>query len=417
MTHTMQLEFKDEFAPKYKGKLFKVTPAKLAYKIDVPVEPMTREGKALQKLVEKLWRKEMDHFRTQKEKEYTEAIKATERNIYKTLAKRAKHEKDVKKLEHWLDEEAKGANVMIKNAIKTLESLVGKKAREVYEKAAKAIDKEYKTKLTKMKVKAGLKIFTHVTLILVAGALGIAASVAGIVLTATTGGLGAASFLAIVPGVVAIGARILKSSAAIYKTVDRDWPKCSRCIQQLEKATKVLLKSVTYKRQAREDKDLAGKISLKQRFNLWKMDLKGDVESVKTALDACKAHSVGLSKQIELLAQQVTKLQEPIDKLLAAPNDKAKSKFKSKAQKLVTKQVQAIKKITKARRYLDLLVPTMLEGRKLVESTDLMEPGKVKKFLLKIQAFVKNDAVKVAVAEGQAVITDGAAFVKALSKF
>ncbi len=414
----MQLTFNDTFKPKYTGKIFSITPANLSYVIDIPVEPITDEGKAIKKLTESLWNKEMTKFRAAKEKEYAEIIAITEKNIYKTLAKKAQTEKDPKKLDAWLKEEVKGANVMIANAVKTLESLVSQKATEVYEKAAEAVDKKYKSHLRQKKIKAGLKIAGHVVLILVAGALAIAASVAGVVITAATMGVGAEVFIAVVPVVLGAVVTIAKSAKAIHGTVQKEWPTCEKALTQLTKATESLIKSVEYQQKKREKKDLTGKLGPKERVKLLLNDVKGDVKTVEKSLENCRAYSVTMSQKIELLAQEITKFQEPIDDLLDAskkdPGSKEGKKAAAEANKLVKQQVKALLKITKARTYLGQLAPALAEGEKLVASTDVENVSKLKGFLGKIQKLANNQSVQDAISEGGDVLSGVVNLVKVL---
>jgi len=413
----MHLTFDDTFAPPYRGKLFKIKPGKLTYLIDIDASEITQEGKALKSLTERMWKKEMEHFRTAKEKEYAKVITITERNIYKTLAKKAQKTRDPKKLEKWLAEEAKGANVMIANAIKTLESLANIRAKKVYAQAAEAVDKKFKTHLRNQKVKVGVKIAGHVTLILVAGALAIAAGVAGVVITAATSGVGALSFAVIAPAVAGAVLTIAKSGKSIFSTVQRDWPKCEKAMQQLEKATKALLKSVEYRQKKREKKDLMGRLGPRERLKLLLNDVKGDVKAVRTALTNCAAYAVTVDQEIERLAQEITKLQKPIDELKATPDDVNKRKVAPQYKKLLEHQIQMFNKVDKARDYLKKLMPLMIEGQKLVESTDLENPNKLKVFLRKLHRFITDDSVDAALSGGKNVLTNAGSLVMAFKPF
>src|SRR3546814_4619638 len=90
---------------------------------------MTPEGKGMVEKVKKLWTARMKALRSAKEKEYGAAINDTDRNLYKSAAKL----KSMPEAEKWLAEQAKGANVMIQNAIKTFESIFAKEAESIYE--------------------------------------------------------------------------------------------------------------------------------------------------------------------------------------------------------------------------------------------------------------------------------------------
>lgn len=414
----MQLQFKDTFKPKYAGKIFTVTPANLTYEIEIPVDPITDEGKAIKKLTETLWAKEMQKFRATKEKEYAAAIAETERNIYKSLAKRAKTEQDPKKLEAWLNEEVKGANVMIAGAIKTLESLVSSKAEEVYKKAAEAVDKKYNAHLRQKKIKAGLRIAGHVALILVAGALAIAAGAAGVAITALTAGAGSVSFVAVAPVVLGALVTVVKSGKAIHSTVQKEWPTCEKALDQLGKSTEALIKSVEYQNKKRAKQDLTGKLGPKERIKLFLNDIKGDVKAVESSLNNCRAYSVTLSQKIELLANRITEFQKPIDDLHDAakkdPDSKQAKQAAAEAQKLVTQQVKALQKLGKARDFVKQLNPAIVEGEKLVASTDVEDVAKLKGFLGKVQKLANNQSLNEAITETTAVINGVITLVKVL---
>jgi hypothetical protein len=79
----------------------------------------------------------------------------------------------------WLDEEAKGVNVMIRNALTTFKGVAEKKMNEPWDKIAQAIDRKFKTTLRNAKNVAALKITGLAIVIVVAAALTIAASVLG----------------------------------------------------------------------------------------------------------------------------------------------------------------------------------------------------------------------------------------------
>lgn len=218
----MELVFRDTFdIDNYGGKkkLFNVKPAQVAYKLEAPVDPMTPEGKEIQSMMQRAWTKQMAKWKAQKEKEYKQALKYTE----ESLLKKAAREKDkIKDVEKWLREEVKGAQVMISNAMKTLESQVKSVAEDLWNKAADRIDKKFKSEIKKMKIKAAFRIVAHVGIIVAATAVGVVASAAGIATSVVTGGVSLAAVgLAVAGTLAAIG----RSGYKIYKAYDAAWPK------------------------------------------------------------------------------------------------------------------------------------------------------------------------------------------------
>lgn len=406
----MRLTFDETFAPKYNGKMFAVKPGKVAYSIEIDADPMTPEGKDIQRVVKALWKTEMAAFKKDKEKLYSEVIAITEKNICKSFANRWEKEKDEKKLERWLEEEVKGANVMIKNAIRTFESMVKSRAKKMYEKAAAAVDKKYKTNLRGRKFMAGLKILGHVTLILAVGALAVAATAAGVALTVATGGVGALSFVVIAPAVLSILGVTVKSGKSIYSTVQNEWPKLEKATERLEKAAEDLVKAVAYTKRKKLKKDTIGKLNAKEKFKLLFTDVKGNVKSVESALLACGNYCGLLRQNIEKAVKEINNMTAPIDKLIAAAS-KDEPKARKKLAALEKKRAKLLWKMDRARLHLGTLDPIVREGMKLVKSTDIEDEKKLNTFIGKINRFRKNSSVQTFVEEFKAVLTESGSLI------
>lgn len=410
----MKLTFNETFVPKYNGKLFKVKPAQVSYTIELDVDPITPEGKDIQRLVESHWKKEMVTFKKDKEKLYSEAIAITEKNLLKTFKKQAEKIPDPKKLQYWLEEECKGANIMIKNAIKTFEATVKSRAEKMYENAATAVDKKYKSDLRKRKFKAALKIGAHVTLILVVGALAIAATATGVAITVATGGVGVVSFGLIAPAVLGMLGTSYNSSKKIYSTIQKEWPNLDKATEKLEKSTKDLLDAVAYTKRKKLKQDTTGrKLNIKERYKLLMADVKGKVKTVEESLQACNSYCGSLRQNIEKMAKDVNKMQEQIDKMMDAA--KKDPSLKKKVDVASQKQADLLYKIDKARENLGKLDPLVRKGMKLVRSTDLEDENKLKTFLRDIQSFAKDDSVKALVSAGKETITVVGSFISSVT--
>jgi cell division protein FtsB len=400
----MRLTFDEIFAPTYKGKLFQVKPGHVAYSIEFDADPITPEGKDIQRLVKAHWKEEMAAFKKEKEKLYSEAINATEKNINKTFAKKWEKEKDEKKLEHWLEEEVKGANVMIRNAIQTFESTVKSRAKKIFDTAAAKVDKKYKSNLRGRKFKAGLKIIAHVSLILAAGAVAIAATAAGVALTVGTGGIGALSFAVIAPAVLTVLTAAFNSAKGIHTAVKKEWPNLDKATEKLETTIKDLKAAVVYTKKKKLKKDTIGKLTPKDKFKLLFTDVKGKVKTAESTLLTCGNYCGRLRQNIEKMAKDVTSMQTQIDKLIAA--SKKEPKVQKKLTALSKKQARLLYEIEKARLHLEKLDPIVREGLKLVNSTDIEDEKKLSAFLNKINRIRNDGSVKLFMTEAKNVLTE-----------
>jgi hypothetical protein len=238
----MDLAFDNIFdISSYGGKLFKADPIQLGTTWEIPgVKAATPEGKEIEKMVKAMWAKEMDAFKKEKEKEYKDILVHTERALYATAQKKAPElmKGDDRKaaeaaLLTWLDEEAKGANVMIRNALTTFKGVAEKKMNELWDKIAQAVDKKFKTTLRNAKIVAALKITGLAIVIVAAAALTLAASVLGALAAPTGVGLAAGIGLAL-GGIATIAA----ASAKIYGVYSSNWPNHKTAAANLKRASR-----------------------------------------------------------------------------------------------------------------------------------------------------------------------------------
>jgi hypothetical protein len=246
----MDVAFENTFdISSYGGKLFKADPIQLGTTWEIPgVKAATPEGKEIEKMVKAMWTKEMDAFKKAKEKEYKEILAHTERALYATAQKKAPELMkggDQKAAEaallKWLDEEAKGANVMIGNALAAFKGVAEKKMNELWGKIAEAVDKTFKTTLRNAKIVATLKITGLAIVIVVAAALTIAASVLGALTTPT--GIGLAAGVGLALGGIAT---IVAASAKIYGIYSSNWPNHKTAAANLKKTVEALKEAVEY---------------------------------------------------------------------------------------------------------------------------------------------------------------------------
>lgn len=361
----MELVFKDTFdISNYggKSKLFKVKPAQVAYKLEAPVDPMTPEGQEIQTMMQTAWTKQMAKWKAEREKEYKAALKYTEESLLKKAAAQKGKIKDVEK---WLNEEVKGAQVMIANAMKTLESQVKTVAEDLWTKATARVDKKFKSEIKSMKIKAAFRIVTQVGIIVAATAVAIVAAAAGVVVTAATEGVGAVSAVAIIPVVAASLVAIGKAGHNIYKAYDAAWPNHKKAADTLAKELAALQKAVEYSKRKRLKKDTTGKLGPKETIKLLLTDVKGKKSAVEKSLKTAATWSGNLRQECERLAVEITKMQEPIDDLFEKANG-GDAKSKKAAEDLVKKQAQLLAKLNSCRSYIGIYDKMLEDAEKVI---------------------------------------------------
>jgi hypothetical protein len=417
----MDLAFDNTFdISGYGGKLFKVDPIQLGTTWDISgVKAATPEGKEIDKMVKAMWAKEMEVFKKAKEKEYKEILMFTERALYATAAKKGpdlmktgdRKSAEAKLLE-WLAEEAKGANVMIRNALTTFKGIAEKKMNELWAKIAEAVDKKFKTSLRNAKIVAALKITGLVIVIIVAAALTIAASVLG-ALTAPTGiGLAAGVGLAL-GGIATIAA----ASAKIYGVYSTNWPNHKTAAANLNKSAEALKAALEYEEKKVQKTSQGASLGPKEKAKLFFANTKGKraevAASIKTVSTwtATMLQDVEKSAQLELAIEK--KLQE-LEKKLATEKDKKKAdELKKQCEAGVKKIFDARVARESTRNYLSRYAALTNEGATLLASEEKLTSAALGGFLQKLSEQANSKEMETLISVGKA----GADFLKALIKF
>jgi hypothetical protein len=417
----MDLAFDNTFdISGYGGKLFKADPIQLGTTWQIPaVKAATPEGKEIEKMVGAMWAKEMDAFKKAKEKEYKDILMFTERALYATAAKKgpelmkAGDRKSAEaKLLEWLGEEAKGANVMIRNALATFKGVAEKKMNELWAKIAEAVDKKFKTSLRNAKIVAALKITGLAIVIIVAAALTIAASVLG-ALTAPTGiGLAAGVGLAL-GGIATIAA----ASAKIYGLYSSNWPNHKTAAANLKKSTEALKEALEYEEKKAQKTSQGAALGPKEKAKLFFGNTKGKRADVASAIKAISTWTATMLQDVEKSAQlelAIEKKLQELEKKLATEKDK------KKADELKKQCTAGVKKIFEARvarentrTYLRRYATLTDEGAMLLASEDKLTSAALGSFLMKLNDLAGSKEVDTLISVGKA----GAEFLKALIKF
>jgi hypothetical protein len=417
----MDLAFDDTFdISGYGGKLFKADLIQLGTTWGIPgVKVATPEGKEIEKMVKATWAKEMETFKKAKEKEYKDILMATERALYATAQKKAPELMkggDRKSAEaallKWLDEEVKGANVMIRNALATFKSVAEKKMSELWAKIAEAIDKKFKTTLRNAKVIAALKITGLAIVIVAAAALTIAGAILGALAAPTGVGLVAGVGIAL-SGIATIAA----ASAKIYGVYTANWPNHKTAAAALKKSVETLKEALEYEEKKLLKTSQGVALGPKEKAKLFFANTKGrraDVaESIKTIAvwTATMLQDVEKGGQAEIAIE--SKLQA-LEKQLASEQDKKKT---AELKKLCDAGIKKIFESRVAREntrlYLRRYAALTNEGATLLASEDKLGSTALGSFLVKINELANSKEMDALISVGKA----GADFLKTLVKF
>ena len=417
----MDLTFDDTFdISDYGGKLFKAEPIRLGTSWDIPgVKAATPEGKEVEKMVKALWAKVMDAFKKAREKEYKDILAFTEQALRTTAKKKGEELMkggDRKAAEaallKWLDEEAKGANVMIRNALTTFKGVAEKKMNELWAKIADAVDRKFKTTLRNAKIVAALKIAGLAIVIVAAAALTIAAGVLG-ALTAPTGvGLAAGVGLAL-GGIATIAA----ASAKIQGVYTTHWPNHKTAAANLKKAAETLKEAIEYEEKKLLKTSQGASLGPKEKARLFFGNTQGKRAALAESIKAISVWTATMLQDVEKGGQAelaIEKQLQQLEKRLASEQDKKKA---AELQKLCAASVKKIFDSRVAREntrlYLRRYAALTNEGAALLASEEKLSSAALGAFLARIQELANSQEMDTLIAVGKS----GAEFLKALIAF
>ena len=417
----MDLAFDNTFdISKYGGKLFRAEPIQFGTSWQIPgVTAATPEGKEVEKMVRAMWVKEMETFAKAKEKEYREVLAITERNVYATAKKKGEvlmKSGDRKTAEttllKWLEEEAKGANVMIKNALTTLQSVAQRKMDELWTKIATAIDKKFRTSLRNAKVKAGVKIAGLVIVIIAAAALTIAASVLGALAAPTGVGLVAGIGLAL-GGI----ATIASAASKIWSVYSQNWPNHKTASASLKKNVEALKEALEYEEKKLLKTSQGAKLGPKEKAKLFFAGTKSKREAVAGSIKTLGVWTATMLQDIEKAAQAELMLEKKLGdlekELASEKNDKKALEIKKSCDACVKKIFESRVARENTRLYLRRYAAAVDEGATLLASEDKMTSAALGNFLTKLNVLANSKEVETLIAVGKS----GSEFLRALVKF
>lgn len=421
----MKLTFDDTFDIKaYGGTLFKAEPVKLDYSVEIPdVETTTPEGKEVQKLVNAAWSAKMATWKKEKEAEYKTILKETEKALVATSKKKApdflKQANGDKalasnKLMAWLSEEAKGANVMIKNALTTFQGICQKYMTELWEKVAGAIDKKFKTALRNAKVKAVLKIVGLAILIVAAAALTIAGAVlAGL---AAPTGIGAIAGVGIAAGGIAV---IVKAVGDIYGVYDKTYPDHKKAAKTLRDQIMALSDAMAYEEQKIDKINRGDKLGPKEKLKRMLGNVKGKKKDVMDALQNLNMWTGKMLIDIEKggvaeqkLAAQLTKLDDELKKAKEQGDPKKVAEIQALHDKGIKEITQLFRARENARSYLKRYSAIGDEAAKVLMAEEQLTPSKLGGLAGKIEALMSSKEVETLITVGKGMVDFMKGFMK-----
>jgi len=419
----MKLTFDDTFnISAYGGKLFQADPLKLDYSLDIPdVETATPEGKEVQKLVNAAWSAKMAAWKKDKEKEYKDILKLTEKALLETAKKKgpeflkaAKGDKTLasNKLMQWLSEEAKGANVMIKNALSTFEGVCQKYMLELWAKVGASIDKKFKTAITKAKVKAVLKIVGLSIVIVAAAALTIAGAI--LAALAAPSGVGIIAGLGLAAGGIAT---IASAVGQIYGVVDKTWPDHKKAAKNVRDKLIVLKDALVYEEAMMDKKSDGTKLGPKEKLKLLLGNVKGKQKDVNDGLKALAMWTGKMLIDIEKSGQAELKLEsklDELDELLKKATDEKQIADIKKQQAAGVKEIFALRGAREnARRYLKRYNEICDEAIKVMAEEEKLTASKLGTVVSKIESVMASKEMETLITIGKGTVE----FMKGFMKF
>lgn len=419
----MDLTFQDTFdISAYGGKLFKAEPVKLDYTLNIPdVETATPEGKEVQRLVHAAWTAKMASWKKDKEKEYKEVLKLTEKALLESSKKKApeflkatKGDKELAahQLMKWLSEEAKGANVMIKNALLTFEGVCQKYMLELWAKVGAAIDKKFKTAIAKAKAKAVLKIVGLSIIIVAAAALTIAGAVLAALAAPT--GVGLVAGLGLAAGGIATVAGAISQ---IYGVVDKTWPDHKKAAKNVRDKIESLRTALIYEEDKMKKEKRGDKLGPKEKLKLLLGNTKGKQKDLNDALKALAMWTGKMLIDIDKTGDAEIKLSAKLEQLDEALKKATDPKQVAEIQK---QQEAGVKEITKlfrarenARTYLGRYNAVCEEAATVMAAEEKLTASKLGTLSSKVGDLMGSDEMATFITIGKGTVE----FMKGFMKF
>lgn len=406
----MDISFEHPFdVTNYGGKLFKVNQTKKVVESSISVAgALTDEGKSLQEMMKKEWLATVTKFVKETEAQYRDIFMDTERRLYASAAKRKDEwakagEKAAveKKVSNWLDEEANGANQMIKQALIAFEQSFKSKLEQTWKKVATAFDKKFKSSISKSKIIAAVKIIGLSIVVVAGAALTIAASVLGAMASPTGVGLVAGIGLAL--GGIATSASAAKKIYDIYAS---NWPNHKTAMATLQKKTKALEDALKYENDKLEKASDGRKLGPKERLKLFFGNTAGKRKELAEAIKAVATWTMTMKQDIEKEAQAELLLEKQLDELEAkikkAPDDKTKAAVQKQFDAGIKTIFDSRGARENARRHLKDIEEALKDGALILGTESKLTTSDLAVFSGKVQKLANSKTLDVLITTGKA---------------
>lgn len=369
----------------YKGKMFKQPKCEFTVAHAVPEGEDETETKLLRAAYAKLWEKNFTKLEKKRSAEFKKAMDGTEKDIEK---------KDYS--EDQLKKFIETANQLIKQGLKTFQNEVQSLATTCMEQVYDYVEKKLKKKMTRKKIKTGLKITALVLITLAVAAASIAATV-------LTGGVAAV----VIAAAIGTGVGALITSG---KTIKKEYDSYKGFLDKIEKDINAITKAVEYQEKKKKASEFR-KLGPKEKVKLLMAGTSGHVKSLKKHLEDGATRMLLMRKHMNEALVKANEARENADKMKGHP-DKAISAEAAEAERLAKEMAYKLEKFETKKKKYDELKAEAAKVIKDLETKGIWDGGKLSKAI----KFAEDheDTANFMISAGKALAKSGAKIVKAV---
>jgi len=369
----------------YKGKMFKQPKCEFTVAHTVPEGEDATETKLLRAAYAKLWEKNFNKLEKKRAAEFKSAMDGTEKDI-------EKKDYDEAKLKKFIET----ANQLIKQGLKSFQNEVQSLAVTCMEQVYDYVEKKLKKKMTRKKIKTGLKITALVLITLAVAAASIAATV-------LTGGAAAV----VIAAAIGTGVGALVSSGKVIK---KEYDSYKGFLDKIEKDIKAIDKNVAYQEKKKKAAEFR-KLGPKEKAKLLMAGTGGHVKSLKKHLDDGATRMLLMRKHMHEAIVNANDARDNAAKMKSHP-DKAISAEAAEAERLVKEMEYKLSKFEEKKKKYDELKADAERALKDLETKGTWDGGKLSKAI----KFAEDheDTANFMITAGKALAKSGAKIVKAV---
>lgn len=336
----------------YKGKMFKQPKCEFTVAHVVPEGEDEAETKLLRAAYAKIWEKNFTKLEKKRSAEFKKAMDGTEKDIQKKNYTEAQMTK-------FIDV----ANQLIKQGLKSFQQEVQALATTCMEQVYDYVEKKIKKKMTRKKIKAGLKITALVLITLAVAAASIAATV-------LTGGAAAP----IIAAAIATGIGALVSSGKIIK---KEYDSYHGFLDKIEKDVEAINKAIAYQEKKKKASEFR-KLGPKEKAKLLMSGTSGHVKSLKKHLADAEGRMLLMRKHMHEAMVNANDARENADKMKSHP-DKAVSAEAAETERVAKEMEYKLNKFEEKKKKFDDLKASATQAMKDLETKGTWDGGKLSK--------------------------------------